>query len=104
MSQLFTHSSGRVFWIGNITPDNPNGNLPRYPLVVGEVERKTLRLVKQSMLELDTRKPGEGQVDLSHFRAQEDRETKEIILTVPRALDGYKSTTWTTYRLKVNKP
>jgi hypothetical protein len=104
MSQLFAHSSGRVFWIGNITPENANGNLPRYPLVVGEVDTTTLRLVKHSILELDTRKAGEGRVDLSHFRAQEDRDTGQIVLTVPRALDGYKSTTWTTYRLKIHEP
>jgi hypothetical protein len=104
MSQLLTHSSGRVFWFGNITPENANGDSPRYPLVVGEVELKTLRLVKSSVLELDTRKPGEGRVDLSHFRAREDRDSGQITLTVPRALDGYKSTTWTTYELKVNEP
>jgi hypothetical protein len=104
MSQLLAHSSGRVFWIGNITPENANGNLPRYPLVVGEVDPITLNLVKNSILELDTRKPGDVRVDLSHFRAQEDCDTKQIILTVPRALGGYKSKTWTTYRLKVNKP
>jgi hypothetical protein len=104
MSQLFAHSGGQVFWIGNITPTNANGDLPRYPLVVGEVDPKSLRLVKRSILELDTRKPGEGRVDLSHFRAQEDRETGQIVLTVPRALNGFKSTTWTTYRLKVNTP
>ena len=104
MSQLFAHSSGRVFWIGNITPENANGNLPRYPLVMGEVDPLTLRLVKDSILEVDTRQPGEKRVDLSHFRAEEDRDNKQIVLTVPHALDGYKSTTWTTYRLKVNKP
>ncbi len=103
MSQLFSHSSGRVFWIGNITPENARGNLPRYPLVIGEVNPVTLRLSNRSILELDTRKPGEGRVDLSHFRALEDRDTGQIVLTVPRALDGYKSTKWTTYRLKVNR-
>lgn len=104
MSQLFTHSTGRVFWIGNITPENPNGNLPRYPLVIGEVDPKTLRLKKNTIFELDTRKSDEAPVELSHFRAQEDRDTKQIILTVPRGLIGSNSTTWTTYRLKVNQP
>ena len=27
MSQLVRHSSGRYFWIGNITPENPCGNV-----------------------------------------------------------------------------
>jgi hypothetical protein len=104
MSQLFTHSSGRIFWIGNITPENADGNSPRYPLVISEVDPASLGLVKSSVLELDTRQPEEPRVDISHFRAQEDYETKQIVLTVPRALNGYKSTTWTTYRLKVSEP
>ena len=67
MSQLFSHSGGHVFWFGNITPDSADGNLPRYPLVVGEIDPKTLCLIKPSILELDTRKPNEGQIELSHF-------------------------------------
>ena len=35
-SQLVPHSSGRLFWIGNIAPTNAEGNRPRYPLVIGE--------------------------------------------------------------------
>src|SRR5687767_15184968 len=35
-SQLLQHSSGRIFWLGNITPGNPMGNRPRYPFVIGE--------------------------------------------------------------------
>jgi hypothetical protein len=101
MSQLFRHSSGRIFWIGNITPENADGNLPRWPLVIGEVDPTNLGLVKHSIVELDSKKPGEARVDLSHFRAQEDVETKQIVLTAPKGLDGYKSTTWTTYRLKL---
>jgi hypothetical protein len=102
MSQLLAHSSGRVFWFGNIRPDNPNGNLPRYPLVAGEVDPRSLGLIKSSLLEIDTRKPDEGKIELSHFRAIEDRATKEIILTVPRANVEDKSRIWMMYRLKVN--
>lgn len=105
MSQLFKHSSGRVFWIGNITSEEINGNSPRWPLIIGEVDPKSLGLVKQSVVVIDTHKPDDPpRIDLSHFRAQEDRKTGEIILTVPRALNGYKSTTWTTYCLGVKKP
>ncbi len=104
MSRLFRHSTDRIFWIGNITPKNADGNLPRYPLVIGEVDPVLLSLIKPSIVELDTRKPAEPRVDLSHFRAQEDVETKQIVLTVPRALNGYKSRTWTTYRLAISPP
>src|SRR5207248_6622733 len=33
-SQLLRHSNGRLYWIGHITPANPRGNRPRYPIVV----------------------------------------------------------------------
>jgi hypothetical protein len=79
-----------------------DGNFPRWPLTIGEVDPKSLGLVEESVVEIDTRRPDDpSRIDLSHFRAQEDRQTGEIILTVPRSLDGYKSTTWTTYRLGV---
>jgi hypothetical protein len=102
MSQLFVHSTGRIFWFGNITPQNPNGNLPRYPLVVAEVDPATLGIIKSSILEIDTRKPNEAEIELSHFRALEDRRSREIILTVPRNIVGSKSKTCTMYRLKLN--
>lgn len=34
-SQLLSHSSGRLFWLGNLPPGNPRGNRPRYPFVIG---------------------------------------------------------------------
>ncbi|MBI2825506.1 MAG: exo-alpha-sialidase [Planctomycetia bacterium] len=103
MSLLFVHSSRRIFWIGNITPANGRGNNPRWPLVIGEVDPQTLGLVKSSIVELDTRRDDDPQqVDISHCRAVEDRTTKEIVLTAPRALNQYQSATWTLYRLEVD--
>jgi BNR repeat-like domain len=100
MSQLLPHSSGRIYWIGNLTPDNCQGNRPRWPLVIGEVDAKSLGLIESSVLTIDTRRPDDPkQIDISHFRGIEDRQTGEIVVSVPRAKDGYKSTTWTTYRI-----
>ena len=31
-SQLLRHSNGHCYWLGNISPNNPAGNNPRYPL------------------------------------------------------------------------
>jgi hypothetical protein len=48
-SQLVRHSSGRLFWFGNITPDNPRGNRPRYPFVIGEVNRQNGLLMRSTV-------------------------------------------------------
>jgi hypothetical protein len=89
-SQLLAHSSGRLFWLGNISPTNPTGNGPRYPLVVGEVDRRTGALRKASVQVVDDREPGESEgLALSNFFAREDRETSEIVLHMSR--QGAKS-------------
>lgn len=84
-SQLLEHSSGRLFWLGNIIPENPRGNLPRYPFVIGEVDRKTGLLIRTSIRTVDDRGPGEdASLQLSNFYAREDRETGEIALHMSR--------------------
>jgi hypothetical protein len=115
MSRLIKHSSGRVFWIGNISPENCNGNDPRFPLVLGEVDAKTLMLRRGSVIELDSRhdqdsergeellKNPKARLDLSHFWAREDRETGEIVISYPRAFGGYKKLDWATLRVAVTK-
>ncbi len=104
MSTLFKHSSGRVFWTGNWSPTNCVGNLPRWPLVVGEVDPKSLRLIHSSLLTLDTKHAEDetqGRLDLSHITLMEDRKTKEIIACYPRAHHAYQSYEWATVRLEV---
>jgi hypothetical protein len=84
-SQLVRHSSGRLFWIGNITPENPRGNRPRYPLVMGEVDRRNGLLVRSSIVTVDKRREGEDALlSLSNFFAREDRRTREIAVHVTR--------------------
>lgn len=102
MSTLFRHSSGRYFWVGNLTTTNCQGNRPRWPLIVGEVSPKNLKLVRKSARIVDTEQPedrSQGRLDLSHFTLLEDRETKEIVLVYPRSHNGYKTREWATVRL-----
>ncbi|MCX6993724.1 MAG: sialidase family protein [Kiritimatiellaeota bacterium] len=96
MSQLLKHSSGRIFWIGNLSETNCRANDPRYPLVIGEVDRKTLRLIRKSVLIIDTKLPEESGLNLSHFWGLEDRETKDIVIVGRRFKDKYvdESTGW----------
>ena len=78
-SQLLVHSSGQIYWIGNISPTNSKGNHPRYPLVLGDVDRKTMCLKRATLCTLDTRGPEDAErTQISNFFAEEDRETGEI--------------------------
>jgi hypothetical protein len=88
ISQLFRHSSGEWYWIGNICPDPPAGNSPRYPLVMGRVDPVTLRLDGETLDVIDTRREGDSeQLQLSNFTLYEDRRTGDVILRLTR-LDG----------------
>jgi hypothetical protein len=83
-----------LFWIGNITPVNPKGNRPRYPLILGEAGRRTGLLLKSSIRTVDDRRPDEDEIlTLSNFYAREDRETKEIVVHMTRLFafhDGWE--------------
>ena len=93
-SQLLDHSSGRLFWMGNINPVNPRGNRPRYPFVIGEVDRRTGLLRRATVRTVDSLQPGENdQLTLSNFHAREDRATKEICVHMTRLFalpDGWE--------------
>ena len=74
-SQLLTHT-GRLLWMGNICDGNPQGNRPRYPIVLGEVDRSTGLLIRDTINVIDDRQPGEHErLTLSNFYVREDRET-----------------------------
>jgi hypothetical protein len=104
-SQLIMHSSGRLFWLGNISAENPDGNLPRHPFVIGEVDEKTLLLKKETVRVIDDLQAGENpRLSLSNFHAYEDRKTHEIVFCMPRWFAHRKDASdWTTetYRYRV---
>ena len=88
-SQLVRHHSGRLFWLGNITPANPRGNRPRYPFVIGEVDRRSGLLKRSTIRQIDGLAPGEDPIlSLSNFYAREDRETGGIALHMARLFAG----------------
>jgi len=90
-SQLVPHSSGRLFWLGNIVPQNPNGSLPRYPLVIGEVDLRTGSLREETITIIDDRgREDSERLQLTNFFAREDRETSEFVLHLSR--QGARST------------
>ena len=85
-SQLLPHSSGRLFWLGNVCSESPKGSQPRYALVLGEVDTGDRVLRRDTMLVVDDRRPPEHvRLALPNFMAHEDRETGEILLHISRA-------------------
>jgi len=83
--QLIRHSrTGTLYWIGNISPGPANGNSPRYPLVIAEVDEVKVALKKDTVTLIDTRRSGESpRLQLSNFTVLENRRTHdfEIMLT-----------------------
>lgn len=79
MSALVPHSSGRIFWIGNLSHENCAGNHPRHPLVCGEVHPESLGLLEESLVTIDQKQEGDAAAfALSNFSARENRETGAI--------------------------
>ena len=85
-SRLIRHSrTGRLYWIGNITPANPDGNRPRYPLQIAEVDEAAKALRKSSVRVIEDRQAQDSPlVQFSNFRVYEDRETGEFVLLLAR--------------------
>lgn len=75
--------TGKLYWIGNITPHTAYSNYPRYPLQIVEVDEQTGAAKKESLTVIDTRHEGETEfVQLSNFHVLEDRETGNLELTL----------------------
>lgn len=103
MSQILRHSNGTYYWIGNISPENPRGNGPRFPLVMLALDPASLRPIRESTFVVDTRGPDDPEVlHLSNFAAHEDRADGTILLEMPRLYrkkDG--KYTGDTYRYRI---
>lgn len=87
-SRLIRYSrTGKLYWIGNIVGANPDGNYPRHPLQIAEVDEERLAIRRDSVRVIDDRREGECEtLQLSNFRAYEDRETGEIVVTLARLM------------------
>lgn len=85
-SQLVTHSSGRLFWVGNQCKENPKGNNPRHPLVLIEVDKNTGMPMGETLSVIDDKKPDESHLlCLSNFYCLEDRQTGDLLVQYPRS-------------------
>lgn len=86
-AKLLRHSgTGKLYWVGNITPEPPDGNLPRRPLQIAEVDETGPSLRKETVTVVDDYRPDEDgpQLQLSNFHMFENRETGDFEMYMTR--------------------
>ena len=86
-AKMLRHSrSGKLYWFGNITPTPPDGNRPRYPLYLAEVDEAIPALKKDSLTVIDDRDPKRDPeaVQFSNFDVFEHPETGHFELYMTR--------------------
>ncbi|MCX6992451.1 MAG: sialidase family protein [Kiritimatiellaeota bacterium] len=76
----------KVYWIGNISRTNTDGNSPRYPLIIGEVDEAKGALIKGTIISIDDINPryDSEKIQLSNFQAYQDPRTGNILVVLCR--------------------
>jgi len=71
--------NGKLYWFGNITDHRVEGNYPRYPFQMVEVDDTYGTAKRDTLTMIDTRREGESEfIQLTNFELLEDRETGDI--------------------------
>ena len=94
-----SEKNGRLYWIGNITDHHADGNYPRWPLYITEVDETYGLARKETLTMIDTKRDRESdKVQLSNFNILQDRETGNIELRLVKfgQLENrtYQAETW----------
>ncbi|MBE6598392.1 MAG: hypothetical protein E7638_02995 [Ruminococcaceae bacterium] len=91
MSTFFrSKKNGKLYWIGNIVdPWLIDGNQPRYPLQICEVDEEHGYLIKDTLTVIETIRDGQTSIELSNFVLAENPETLELELRITKCnFDG----------------
>lgn len=84
-SLIRSSRTGKLYWIGNISRQQPRGNWPRYPLIIAEVDEETLGLRRETVTIIDDRRREDStDLQLSNFGLVEDARTGHIVVTLER--------------------
>ena len=72
--------TGKLYWVGNITDVPADGNSPRYPLQIVEIDEEGPSFRKDTVTVIDDRDPEQDSehLQLSNFSLLENRETQEM--------------------------
>jgi hypothetical protein len=77
--------NGKLYWVVNITPNEPDGNSPRYPLYLAEIDETIPAVKKDHLILIDDRKENESErLQLSNFTMVENRETLDLEIYITK--------------------
>lgn len=79
--------TGKVYWLGNLCREGEraDGNLPRNPISICEVQESPFALKKDTLVDIDGNAPHESvEVEQSNFKGYQDRETGDIVFYLTR--------------------
>ncbi len=76
----------KIEWdLGKMVKINPDGNRPRYPLQIAEVDEDKKAIIRETVNIIeDKQKRDSPFVQFSNFKVYENRETNEFVLTMAR--------------------
>jgi len=86
---LVRDAAGAVYYIGMVNEDNPDGNLPRYPLCVATVDADALAVDSGSVTPIIGKQPEQDEatavhpVDYSNHAVLWDEAERKLIVFVP---------------------
>ena len=84
---LRSAKTGKLYWFGNIVPEPSQGNWPRHPLVIAEIDETQIAIRKSTVTTIDGYEPdGDAGpfMQLSNFSLLENRDSKDIELYLTR--------------------
>lgn len=88
-----SRKTGKLYWVGNISSKPAEGNLPRYPLYIVEVDEKIPALKKNTRTIIDDRDPEDtAAVQFSNFSLLENRQTGDLEIYLTRLGENAGST------------
>lgn len=77
--------TGRLYWVGNVTGPEVDGNFPRWPLHIAQVDDERGCLLRDTLTVIDTRRDDEpDKLQLSNFGLYQDRETGDFRVTLSK--------------------
>jgi hypothetical protein len=79
--------NGRLYWMGKfaLRGERANGNWPRSPLVIVEVQEEPFALKRETIFAVDERGYNDSaRVQMSNFRFYQDRETGDVVIFLTR--------------------
>jgi len=87
---LRSQRTGKLYWVGNISPTPPEGNMPRHPLVIAEIDEQLQALKRDTVTVIDALdfstapEADMAELQLTNFAMMENRESGEFEIYMTR--------------------